>query len=228
MLIHYALCDPSHDTGGGNYWTWYAETLPLEMLQDFYKEFPVKDLPKSPSDWAKPNLWDNFALKTVCYEGWTVLYRFFNGGNDKSGRPGRYIILTAWIKTEETEGVDLSSIQRSAVFRNVGSNSRILPIPKPTMLTEERKSKSKEVKNVTPAFVTQALASPTIYIYGFLAASLLLAVLVNLLPPSWLTMNVVSLLSFLLGLGASVVLQHFDITFNITKKDDSNGNRDQS
>ena len=225
MQIHYALCDPSHDTGGGNYWTWYAETLPLEMLQDFYKEFPVKNLPKSPSDLAKPNLWDNFAPITVCYEDWTVVYRFFSGGNDKSGRPGRYIILTAWMKTEEAEGVDLSSIQRSTVFRDVGNNPRRLPMPKPTMLSEERKNKSKEMKNVTPAFVSQAFASPTIYIYGFLVASLLLTVLAVFLPPSRISIIVVSLLSFLLGLGASVVLQHFDITFNITKKDDSNENR---
>ena len=137
MQIHYALYDPSHDTGGGNYWTWYAETLPLEMLQGFYREVAVKHVPKSPFDMADPHYWDDFTPTTDCYEDWTVIYRFFSGGNDKSNRPGRYIILTAWIKTEETNDVDLSPIQDNNLFRFVSKNARKLPVSLPKVLTEK-------------------------------------------------------------------------------------------
>jgi hypothetical protein len=136
MLIHYALCDPSYNTGGGNYWTWHAETLPLEMLQKFYREVAAKRLPESPFDLANPHFWDNFVPTTVPYGDWTVIYRFSSGGKDKSNRPGRYIILTAWIKTKEAEGVDLLPIQGNDVFRSVLKNAKTLPVPPPKVLTE--------------------------------------------------------------------------------------------
>ena len=137
MQIYYALCDPSYNTGGGNYWTWHASPLPLETLQKFYRDVAVKHLLADPFDLANPRFWDNFAPKTVRYGDWTVIYCFFSGGKDGSNRPGRYIILTAWIKTAETEDVDLSPIQTNGVFRSVLKNAKVLPVPPPKMLTEE-------------------------------------------------------------------------------------------
>ena len=139
MQIHYALYDPSHNTGGGNYWTWYAETLPLEMLQMFCRDVAVKHLQENSFDMANPNFWDNFAPTIVRYRDWTVIYRFYSGGKDKSNRPGRYIILTAWIKTEETEGVDLKKDVDAvyAVFHSVGKSAKELPVPLPKGLPKE-------------------------------------------------------------------------------------------
>ena len=144
MLIHYALCDPSYNTGSGNYWTWYAKTLPLELLQAFYRDVAVKHLPEDTFALADPRFWDNFSTKTAKYRNWTVLYRFFSGGKDQSNRPGRYIILTAWIKTEEVEDIDLSPIQINEVFRSVMKNAKTLPVPQPRLLTEEWKIEPKK------------------------------------------------------------------------------------
>jgi hypothetical protein len=109
--------------------------LPLEMLQTFYKDIAVKHVPSDPSILSDSHLWDKFETTTVCYMDWTVIYRFFSGGNDKFKRPGRYIILTAWIKTEETKDIDLSPIQANEVFRFIEKNGGTLPVPPPKTLT---------------------------------------------------------------------------------------------
>ena len=164
MQIHYALYDPSHDTGGGNYWTWYAETLPLEMLQNFYREVAVKHVPKSPFDMADPHFWDDFAPTTVCYGDWTVIYRFFSGGNDKSHRPGRYIILTVWVKTEEINDVDLSPIQDNNVFRFVSKNARKLPVPPPKVLTAKWEIETPKQETANDCAENPSKASDIVYV----------------------------------------------------------------
>jgi len=214
MQIHYALCDPSHNTGNGNYWTWYAETLSLEMLQRFYRDVVVKHLPESPFDLARPDFWDNFAPTAVSYGDWTVIYQFYSGGKDKSNRPGRYIILTAWVKTEEAEGVDLMQYV-DAVFRSVGKNAKPLPMPPPKVLPKELTEKW-DIKPKEPE-------PPSLDTYGITEIAEILAddrpqqKATGLLQKSnkgkaSRLIIIIALLSFLLGMGTGtcvgVVLQY--------------------
>lgn len=45
MKIHYALYDKATDTGGAKYWTWFESPLTFDLLDKFYGNFAVKNLP---------------------------------------------------------------------------------------------------------------------------------------------------------------------------------------
>lgn len=133
MKIHYALFDPSTDRGKGNYWTWFDEELPLELLNRFYYEIAVKHLAPEPNKLTADDLWGGIASFD---SDWMVLYRFFNGGYDQQDRPGRYVVLTAWIRTDESTGIDLLPILTNKTFQKIATISKKLPVPPPTALTE--------------------------------------------------------------------------------------------
>jgi hypothetical protein len=107
--LHYALFDQSYDNGGnGFHWTWFDEKcLSKEMLQKFYSDFGKEHLPRSMNKLESSNHWelkpDDIWGGIVRFESdWIVIYRYYNGGKDKQGRPGRFVLLTAWLKKAGT------------------------------------------------------------------------------------------------------------------------------
>ncbi|GHT46317.1 hypothetical protein FACS189454_07270 [Planctomycetales bacterium] len=143
MRIYYALYDPSTDAGRGNYWTWRDEKLPLELLNNFYNNIAAKHLPPAPNKLMADELWGGMAVigtqernVDALHSEWTVLYRCFNGGHDRQDRPGRYVILTAWIETNKPVGVDLLPILLNRTFQEIAAVSQKLPVPQPNALAE--------------------------------------------------------------------------------------------
>jgi hypothetical protein len=138
MQIHYALFDQATDIGGGNYWTWADGALPHELLSRFYKEFAVKHLAPEPNKLGS-ELWGgivHLAAESMEKCGWLVLYREFDGGHDRQNRPNRFVILTAWIRTD---GVfeNLEPLFNNETFQYVSAHSKELPVPPPALLSEE-------------------------------------------------------------------------------------------
>jgi hypothetical protein len=138
MQIHYALFDQATDVGGGNYWTWADGELPHELLSRFYKEFAVKHLAPEPNNLGS-GIWGgivHLAAESMEKCGWLVLYREFDGGHDRQNRPNRFVILTAWIRTDEVYE-NLEPVFNNKTFLHVSANSKELPVPPPASLSEE-------------------------------------------------------------------------------------------
>ncbi|MDR2441289.1 MAG: hypothetical protein LBE12_18155 [Planctomycetaceae bacterium] len=145
MQLYYALYDPATPQDG-TYWTWFAGILQKETLHNFYNDIAVKQLPPEPNKLEPSDIWGGI----VRYRNWTVLYRYYNGGYDSKGRPGRYVILTAWIPTDETAQIDLAPIFDNNTFKGIAENSQKLPVPEPLSLLEHWTGEEKTINVQLP------------------------------------------------------------------------------
>lgn len=140
MNIHYALYDKATDMGGAKYWTWFEPPLTFDLLDRFYGNFVVHNLPDlSKMDLAKfpfsggiAHIADTDSTKK---NGWIVLYRSFYGGERDRGRHG-IVILTAWIRANETFE-ELLPVLNNETFKFVEQHSKEHPVPAPAALTEK-------------------------------------------------------------------------------------------
>ena len=140
MKIHYALYDKATDTGGAKYWTWFEQPLTFELLDKFYGNFAVNNVPdlsnadltKFPFSGGIVHIAD---MDSTQKNGWIVLYRSFYGGERDRGRHGT-VLLTAWIRANETfEG--LLPIFSNETFKFVEQHSKECPVPAPAALMEK-------------------------------------------------------------------------------------------
>jgi hypothetical protein len=136
MQLYYALYDPSVFIGG-NYWTWAASEI-KPLLNRFYNDVAAKHLPPNPNELQDNDLWGGL----VRFADWTVAYRYYNGGRDKQERPGRYILLTAWIMSGDAQQIDLLPIFSNETFRHVAENATKIPIPSPFSLKSAWRAES--------------------------------------------------------------------------------------
>jgi len=147
MKIHYALYDKATDVGGAKYWTWFEPPLTFELLDRFYGNFAVNNLPdlssadltKFPFSGGIVHIADTDSTKK---NGWVVLYRSFYGGERDRGRHGT-VLLTAWIRANETFE-ELLPIFHNETFKFVEKHSKELPVPAPSALTEKTGKDSPE------------------------------------------------------------------------------------
>jgi hypothetical protein len=136
MQLFYALYDPAFPVNG-DYWSWSAdETVVLKAERNrFYGDFAAKHLPPNPINLLPSDLWGG--IVRLPNSDWTVLYRFLDGGYDDRDRPGRYVIMTAWVKTADIIKKDLSPIFNSLIFKQTLDRAKKIPVPKPDFLIEE-------------------------------------------------------------------------------------------
>ena len=140
MKIQYALYDKATDTGGGKYWTWFEPPLTFELLDRFYDNFAANnypdlskvDLEKFPFIGGIVHIADSDSTQK---NGWIVLYRSYYGGERDRGRHG-IIIITAWIRTNETFE-QLLPIFENETFHFVEQHSKECPVPVPAALMEK-------------------------------------------------------------------------------------------
>lgn len=117
MRIYLALFDPAYNTIEGSYWTWHSPELQLSILDHFYYDFAIKHIPPHPN--ALP-LSDVVAGAAYLDNGWGVVYRFFDGGRDRQGRPDRYVMQTAWFRRTDITHLDCLDLIESEEFLNIG------------------------------------------------------------------------------------------------------------
>ena len=133
MRIHYALYDPQPQPG--SFWTWFSPALSEELCEAVFSAYLSEHL-STPQGRANLGSNDVFGGIIRLHDKWTVVYRLLP--TRRTGLNGRYdfVIITAWIETRETHGVDLSSILKLPVFQNVASKASMHPVPRPESLTE--------------------------------------------------------------------------------------------
>jgi hypothetical protein len=127
MQIYYALFDSdSVNTKDENassqksFWTWRSRELSYAMCDIFYGKVL-----------SNSNVWGGIAKSG----NYTILYRRFDAGQYKDGRAGHFVILTAWIKTDETKRKDLYKIFYNETFSLVEKDALTKsPVPEPPML----------------------------------------------------------------------------------------------
>jgi hypothetical protein len=124
--------------------------LPKNLLRWFESDYGGQHLPKGTNGLPNPNhltpddVWGGIIrleIPEFPKEHWTVVYRILNGGNSEhngSIRPQRYLIITAWIQTSETEGVNLLPILTSPMFQTIAEKAEQHPVPTPAKLLETR------------------------------------------------------------------------------------------
>ncbi|MDR3182618.1 MAG: hypothetical protein LBT89_06820 [Planctomycetaceae bacterium] len=132
MKIHYALYDAATSVSGGHYWNWFDDTLSLDDLRQFF-EIAREHRPDNTNDLQPDDLWGGI----VRLKEWTVLYRVLDGGRDGKDRPGRYVLLSAWIHSKETEGINLFPVFDRPTFQKIADTAKKLPVPPPEVLSEE-------------------------------------------------------------------------------------------
>lgn len=134
MKLHYALFDQSVFMEG-DYWNWSSPEI-HPLLSQFYSDAAVNHLPPKPNDLQDGDLWGGL----VRLADWTVVYRYFNGGYDKQGRPGRFVLMTAWVRADDAQGSDLTPVFTNETFRHVAENAKTIPLPPPFALNEDWKA----------------------------------------------------------------------------------------
>lgn len=133
MRICYAIYDSAFTTDEGHFWTWFDCSLSLGVLRSFF-DVASKHRPDKMSELTADDFWGGVVRLE---KEWTVVYKVFNGGYDSNGRPGRYVLLTAWTPTKETEGIDMLSVFKCPVFKTVAATVDQLPVPKPKMFLSD-------------------------------------------------------------------------------------------
>lgn len=94
MKVFLALYDPAFQAPDGSYWTWHAPELSDRMLATTYYELLVSNIPNSPNELVADDLWAGMGDVN---DEWRCYFRFVNGGRDQRGRPGRYVVICAFV-----------------------------------------------------------------------------------------------------------------------------------
>jgi hypothetical protein len=124
-----AAFDQAHLCSDRTYWTWRHPDLQASILDDFYYEHAAKHLPGGTATIAADSIVGGCA--SVGNE-WLCWYRFVDGGRDKHGRPGRYVLLAAFVRRYDHSGYDWSGILESSLFLEIAKNAPVTcPIPEP-------------------------------------------------------------------------------------------------
>ena len=136
MQLHLALYDPSYISHERTYWTWHSSSIPDSLLDECYYSYLIKQKPEKPEIIRSSDIYGGL----LYMRDWVIAFRFYNGGRDTHGRPGRYVILTGWIKREEISAFIPVDIFSSNIFEALAL-SLPCPVPAPVSLDVEIKQK---------------------------------------------------------------------------------------
>ena len=150
--ICYALYDQAYEVRIGYYWTWKDKDLLEDSLIKFYKSIS-ESVPMNANTIKPGDIRSGYKE----FEGEHVIYRFYNGGSDRVGRPNRCVILTAWLKRIEgqtggapalSEG-EVNKILQLPTFKKLEETAfaQAIPIPVPWILSEQFPSEAEVLKD---------------------------------------------------------------------------------
>jgi hypothetical protein len=160
-----AAFDQAHLSSDRTYWTWRHPELPLRVLDAFYYDHAAMHLPSDVNPIAP----------TCVYGGcgsvggeWICWYRFVDGGRDKVGRPGRCVLLAAFVKRDDHRDRDWSEVLCSAAFQEIAAAAPTkCPLPTPASLelewdpppvVEDASAKIKELLRIGHVRLESAIA----------------------------------------------------------------------
>jgi len=127
-----ALYDPSQPSADGSFWSWYSPNLDRKLLDRLYYDIASVNRPSDPNQLAPTSVIGGFASMS---SGYVFVYRFGDGGRDAHGRPGRFVLLVAAVKTGQLRGEDLAEIITCPVFEELLALAPShCPVPMPSKL----------------------------------------------------------------------------------------------
>jgi hypothetical protein len=133
-MCRFALYDPAQPSPGGSYWAWLAEGLDVARLDKLYYDAASGNRPPDPNRLLPDDVWGGIAELGDDIVG---VYRYFDGGRDLHGRPGRFVILATLLDSRDVRGRDLSVIFRSETARWAAQRAPMTcPLPAPPSLEE--------------------------------------------------------------------------------------------
>jgi hypothetical protein len=104
----------------------------MSLLDEFFYDHASKHGPESEGQVAPD--WLLGGCASVDRE-WICWYRFVDGGRDKHGRPGRNVLLAAFVRRHDHSGYDWSGILESSPFQEIAQIApATCPIPPPAKL----------------------------------------------------------------------------------------------
>lgn len=127
--VRLALYDSSRPSLDGSFWSWRAPELTLGLLDQFYYEVVAPTLPQDSSRLRIDAIVGGIAQITP---DWACVFRLGNGGRDAHGRPGRFVLLVAAVRSEEAADVNLAQLAVSDLFNRILSSATVCdPVPAP-------------------------------------------------------------------------------------------------
>ncbi|HMO83411.1 MAG TPA: hypothetical protein PKC18_00675 [Lacipirellulaceae bacterium] len=134
MQLLFALYDPGAAARNGSHWTWHSSSLPMSLLDRVFYE-ANEQRPEAPSALTTENVWGGVARIDDAY---VAVYRFADGGRDRLGRPGRWVLVVAFVRISDAIGKDLLPLLNLPEFeRIVRGAPHECPVVAPAMLEIE-------------------------------------------------------------------------------------------
>ncbi len=135
MHCYLATFDPAHRASDGSYWTFRHLNVPINVCDALYYECVAKHWPEDTKQILSNSLQGGCAR---VHENWVCWYRLVEGGRDAVGRPGRYILLAAFVEQINHQGWDWSGVLESQQFQDLAQQARSTgPLPAPSSLELE-------------------------------------------------------------------------------------------
>lgn len=131
MRLFLAIYDPASQT---DYWVHRHDVIPKKILDSFYYGI----VRYKPDNIEKFGWEDIYAGLATIDKTWCCWYRFMAAGRDTFGRPGRFIIVTAFFYRDGPLTHQTEKILESPIFRNLAQIApQTYPIPRPESLEFE-------------------------------------------------------------------------------------------
>ena len=132
LRLHLALYDPSQPSAEGSFWSWRSPSLDRRHLDRLYYDIAAANRPEDPSQLSDSSIVGGFALLAADQ---MFAYRFGNGGRDTHGRPGRFVMVVAGLRLDQSNGSDLAAIMTCQAIAEVLTKAPYsCPIPAPAEL----------------------------------------------------------------------------------------------
>lgn len=134
VRVLFAIYDPARRSADGSLWSWRAPDLSVAFLESFYYDKAYLSWPQDVHQLGSGDVWGGAARHD---REWIGLYRYFNGGRDPRGRPGRVVLAAAFIQLRDAVNVDLSPLLKCKTFQWVAEHAATrCPLPMPPVLEE--------------------------------------------------------------------------------------------
>lgn len=133
MRIRLACYDPAHLSPRGSYWAWNHPDLSLATLDELYYGWVASQVPDCE---IGPN--ELRGGLVAAGSDWCCWYRFVNGGRDRQGRPGRWVLLCAFCERSQLNQANWMEILQSPAFQRLALAAPVkCPLAAPSLLELE-------------------------------------------------------------------------------------------
>ncbi|MDY0167762.1 MAG: hypothetical protein RBS80_14535 [Thermoguttaceae bacterium] len=129
-----ATYDPSHLSRDGSYWVWRSPYLTRELLERFYFDKSALFQPEDIRQLGEDDIWGGV---TRLEQQWLCMCRYYNGGRDLRGRPGRFLLAVALVAMSDVIGRDVLPLFRNETFEWIAKNAAHCPLPEPPVLEQD-------------------------------------------------------------------------------------------